>query len=114
VIRLGLRNPRKKERKQFENKSVRTKESIEDDCAGVQHWVILVAPRRVRKMNSSIEVGTSEVRVLTVGLHPGTGFPVLFFSKIRIEPPKGGKRKREKREKRGEREREREEAGEIG
>jgi hypothetical protein len=31
-------------------------------------WVIGVAPRRVRKINSSIEVRTSKVRVLPFGL----------------------------------------------
>jgi len=31
-------------------------------------WVIGVAPRRVRKINQSKEVGTSKVRVLTFGL----------------------------------------------
>jgi len=36
--------------------------------AGVRHCVILVAPRRVRKINYSTEVGTSEHRVLKFGL----------------------------------------------
>ena len=31
-------------------------------------WVIGAAPRRVRKINESIEVWTSKVRVLTFGL----------------------------------------------
>ena len=43
---------------------------FQDDCAGVRHWVILVAARKVRKISYSIEVGTSEVRVLTIGLSP--------------------------------------------
>ena len=43
---------------------------FQNDCAGVRHWIILVASRSVRKMNYSIEVGTSEVRVLTFGLSP--------------------------------------------
>ena len=38
------------------------------NCAGVRYWVILVAPRRVQKINQSIEVGTSELRVSTFGL----------------------------------------------
>ena len=38
------------------------------NCAGVRHCVILVDQRRVKTINSSIEVGTSEHRVLTVGL----------------------------------------------
>jgi len=36
--------------------------------AGVRHCVILVAPKRVRKINQSIEVGTNEHIVLTFGL----------------------------------------------
>jgi len=33
-------------------------EAIFDDCIGVRHWVILVVPRRVRKINESIKVAT--------------------------------------------------------
>ena len=41
------------------------------NCAGIRHCVILVAPGRVRKINQSIEVGTSEHRVLIFGLVSG-------------------------------------------
>jgi len=46
------------------------------NCAGVRHWVILVAPRRVRKINHSIEVRTSEVKVSTIGLSHWTNWVV--------------------------------------
>jgi len=38
------------------------------NCVIVWRWVIWVAPRRVPKVNWSIEVATSEHRVLTFGL----------------------------------------------
>ena len=38
--------------------------------AGIYHCVILVAPKRVRKIDQSIKFGTSEHTVLTFGLSP--------------------------------------------
>ena len=53
------------------------------NCAGGRHWVILVDPRRPRKINQSIEVWTSEVRVLTFELR-STLTPYVRLSELRL------------------------------
>jgi len=54
---------------------------FQNDCVGIRHWVISLAPRRVRKMNQSIKVRTSKVRVLTFGLRPNVN---ILYSLVLI------------------------------